>query len=154
MEKTKEEILKEKMSVEYCGETRFDFLDPEEIVMISQAMESYSLQQFKSKDDRIRELEEALRSSIRYTRELSEIYNESTQLPWEIKKEIRSAIAKYNKALKIVTHTIPIHFDDKISTLRDHLLFLKDEIKQGVEPDGAVSEGLLAGIDRILKETE
>lgn len=35
-------ILKKNMSVRYCGETRFDFLDPEEKVMIRRAMKEYA----------------------------------------------------------------------------------------------------------------
>lgn len=35
-------ILKEKMSEPYCKQTRFDFLDPEEIIMILYAMEAYA----------------------------------------------------------------------------------------------------------------
>jgi hypothetical protein len=37
----KRKILKKAMSKEYCGETRFDYLDKEEILMIYKAMEHY-----------------------------------------------------------------------------------------------------------------
>ena len=45
--KTKKQILKQAMSKEYCGETRYDFLDKEEIVMILKAMEEYATQQLQ-----------------------------------------------------------------------------------------------------------
>lgn len=38
----KGEILKKAMSKEYCGSTRFDYLDPEEKTMIYKAMEEYA----------------------------------------------------------------------------------------------------------------
>jgi hypothetical protein len=50
--KTKEEILKKVMSVKYCGETRFDFLDEEEVALIYKAMEIYS-KQFKPKTKKL-----------------------------------------------------------------------------------------------------
>lgn len=37
----KTKILKKAMNKEYCGETRFDFLDKEELIMIYKAMEEY-----------------------------------------------------------------------------------------------------------------
>jgi hypothetical protein len=37
----KRKILKKAMNKEYCGETRFDYLDKEEIPMIYKAMEEY-----------------------------------------------------------------------------------------------------------------
>lgn len=43
--KTKREILKEAMSVKYCGETRFDFLDDEERSLIYKAMQTYADQE-------------------------------------------------------------------------------------------------------------
>lgn len=39
--KVKRKILKKAMSKKYCGETRFDYLDREEILMIYKAMEEY-----------------------------------------------------------------------------------------------------------------
>src|SRR5664279_2164123 len=45
MTKTKEEILRKAMSVKYCGETRFDFLDADEFPLIFNAMQIYSDQQ-------------------------------------------------------------------------------------------------------------
>lgn len=59
--KTAIEYLKNAMSVKYCGKTRFDFLDPEEVTLVEKAMESYAKQWSKEKDKRIAELEEALR---------------------------------------------------------------------------------------------
>lgn len=38
---SKEEILREVMSVEYCGATMFDYLDEEELELIYKAMEEY-----------------------------------------------------------------------------------------------------------------
>lgn len=35
-------ILKKSMSVKYCGETRFDYLDEDEIPLILKAMSEYS----------------------------------------------------------------------------------------------------------------
>ena len=43
----KREILKESMSEKYCGKTRFDFLDHEEIPLIYNAMQVYSDQENK-----------------------------------------------------------------------------------------------------------
>ena len=37
----KRKILKKAMNKEYCGKTRFDYLDKEEIPMIYKAMEEY-----------------------------------------------------------------------------------------------------------------
>lgn len=45
MSKTKREILKEAMSVKYCGETRFSFLDDEERPLIYKAMQVYADQE-------------------------------------------------------------------------------------------------------------
>ncbi len=42
--KNKRQILKEAMSVKYCGETRFDFLDAEEKPLIYNAMDEYAMQ--------------------------------------------------------------------------------------------------------------
>ena len=42
--KTKVEILKKHMEVKYCGETRFDFLDHDELPLILKAMEEYANQ--------------------------------------------------------------------------------------------------------------
>lgn len=53
---TKKKILKNAMSVPYCGETRFDFLDEEELPLIYQAMEEYSKNEAKKR----RELESRL----------------------------------------------------------------------------------------------
>lgn len=48
MKKTKLEILKESMNVPYIGkQTRFDYLDDEEITLILDAMEKYLQQQLK-----------------------------------------------------------------------------------------------------------
>lgn len=38
---SKEDILKEIMSVEYCGATMFDYLDEEELELIYKAMDEY-----------------------------------------------------------------------------------------------------------------
>ena len=48
MDLTKEEILKKAMSVKYCGETRFDFLDEDETPLIYKAMEKYAEQEAKA----------------------------------------------------------------------------------------------------------
>lgn len=40
------------MSVPYCGETRFDYLDPEEVVMIKKAMKEYAKESRKPKPKR------------------------------------------------------------------------------------------------------
>ena len=45
MSKTKREILKEAMSVKYCGETRFAYLDDEERPLIYKAMQVYADQE-------------------------------------------------------------------------------------------------------------
>ncbi len=42
--KTKVEILKKHMAVIYCGATRFDFLDEDELPLILKAMEEYANQ--------------------------------------------------------------------------------------------------------------
>lgn len=45
MSKTKRVILRESMSVRYCGETRFDYLDAEEKPLIYKAMQIYADQE-------------------------------------------------------------------------------------------------------------
>lgn len=48
MDLTKKEILKKAMSVKYCGETRFDFLDKDEAPLIYKAMEKFAEQEAKA----------------------------------------------------------------------------------------------------------
>lgn len=45
-------ILKKAMSVPYCSGTRFDYLDPEEVVMIKKAMKEYAKERRKPKPKR------------------------------------------------------------------------------------------------------
>ncbi len=45
--KTKRLILKKAMSVKYCDDTRFDYLDDDERPLIYKAMETYALQCMK-----------------------------------------------------------------------------------------------------------
>jgi hypothetical protein len=42
MNETKKQILRKSMSKKYCGETRFDYLDDEELPMIFDAMQVFS----------------------------------------------------------------------------------------------------------------
>lgn len=41
------QILKSSMAVRYCGKTRFDFLDEDEIPLILKAMHEYAQEQVK-----------------------------------------------------------------------------------------------------------
>ena len=41
----KKEILRNSMSVPYCGETRYFYLDDEEVDLIHEAMEEYATQE-------------------------------------------------------------------------------------------------------------
>lgn len=45
MSKSKTSILKSAMSAPYCGETRFNFLDGDETIMILRAMDEYAEQE-------------------------------------------------------------------------------------------------------------
>jgi len=46
----KRDILKKAMSQKYCGETRFEYLDPEERHMIYKAMDEYHVAMLKKLD--------------------------------------------------------------------------------------------------------
>ena len=50
---TKRYILKRAMSVKYCDETRFDYLDDDELPLIYKAMSEYASQQTADKDKMI-----------------------------------------------------------------------------------------------------
>jgi hypothetical protein len=54
------QILKKAMSEQYCGETRFDFLDKEEVEMIVNAMNEYCELKTKQLNDKCKQLEEEL----------------------------------------------------------------------------------------------
>jgi hypothetical protein len=60
--KSKRQYLKESMTVDYCGETRFDYLDDDERPLIYKAMENYAKDYFK---DKIREIVEEVEDEIK-----------------------------------------------------------------------------------------
>jgi len=51
--KTAKQILRKCMSKKYCNGTRYDFLDPEEIVMIIEAMEIYADQELTKQKNKL-----------------------------------------------------------------------------------------------------
>ena len=56
----KRKILKKAMSKSYCGATRFDYLDDEEITMIYKAMEDY----YQQKTEQIKTTKNEKRDKI------------------------------------------------------------------------------------------